>query len=86
MKLLQQKIESCLSSLHKEESLAKEVVCEKLLNVFGYPNNVELYTFNNSNLTHFVDVKNNISLAGVEVKNDELSFWVEVNYYGDWWK
>lgn len=86
MKLLQQNVESCLASLHKEESLAKEVVCEKILNVFGYPNNVELYTFHNSKITQFVDVVNNITLATVEIKNDEFSFWVEVNYYGDWWK
>lgn len=86
MDLFQQKIEARFSTLRREELLAKEVVCEKILNVFGYPNNVELYTFNNNTATHFVDVVNSITLATVEVKNDEFSFWVEVNYYGDWWK
>ena len=86
MNLFQQNIEVKISNLHKEEALAKEVVCEKILNVFGYPNNVELYTFHKNNATHFVDVVNGITLATVEVKNDEISFWVETNYYGDWWK
>lgn len=83
---MNQNIEQMFSTLHKEEALAKEVVCEKILNVFGYPNNIELYTFRNNNATHFVDVVNSITLATVEVKNDEISFWVETNYYGYWWK
>ena len=86
MDLLHQKIETATRSVNTEYTLSKESVCEKLLSVFGYPHNIEIFTYQNSNKTEFVEVNNNTLLASVEIKNDEVSFWVETNYYGDWYK
>ena len=66
--------------------LAIEKVCEKLLDVFGYPHNIEMFTHQNSNKTEFVEINNNTLLASVEIKKAEINFWVETNYYGDWYK
>ena len=86
MYLLHQMIGTAKRSVNTEYTLAKESVCEKLLSVFGYPHNIEMFTYQNSNKTDFVEVSNNTLLASVEIKNDEVSFWVETNYYGDWYK
>ena len=73
-------------SIQVMELETKEKVCKVILNKIGYPNNVELCTYQNANKTEFVDVKTNKLLACVEVKNDGIMFYVETNYYGDWYK
>ena len=83
---MKQMVNTKIHSLSTDYVLAKENVCEKLLSVFGYPHNIEMFTYQNSNKTDFVEVSNNTLLASVEIKNDEVSFWVETNYYGDWYK
>ena len=86
MYLLHQMIDTAKRSVNTEYTLSKESDCEKLLSVFGYPHSIEMYTYQNSNKTEFVEVNNNTLLASVEIKNDEVSFWVETKYYGDWYK
>ena len=78
--------DSVCKSVWENETQAKELVAKKLINVFGYPNNIELYIYQGSSKTEFVDVKTNEILASVETINDGIVFYTETKYYGDWYK
>ena len=83
---LRQMIDTASRSIWENEIQAKELVAKKLINVFGYPNNIELHKYVNSKKTEFVDVKTNEILASVETVNDGTMFYTETKYYGDWFK
>ena len=75
-----------IKSIWENEIQAKELVAKKLINVFGYPNELGLITYSGSSKTEFVNVKTNEILASVETINDGIVFSTETKYYGDWFK
>ena len=83
---LQQMMNDVSKSIWESENEAKEKVSKVILNKLGYPNNIELFTYQNSNKTEFVDVKTNTILACVDLVNDGTVFSTETKYYGDWFK
>ena len=83
---LQQMMNDRVKSIWESEIEAKEKVSKVILNKLGYPNNVELFTYQNSNKTEFVDVKTNTILACIDVVNNGTVFYVETKYFGDWYK
>ena len=74
------------NSIWENETQAKELVAKRIVNVFGYPNNIELRIYQGSGKTEFVNVKTNEILASVETINDGIVFSTETKYYGDWFK
>lgn len=74
------------NSVRYNEIKAKEMVAKKLLDVFGYPNNIEMYTYQHTSKVEFVNCATNEILACIETTNDDNIFSTEVRYYGDWWK
>lgn len=74
------------NSIRYNEIEAKEVTAKKLLDVFGYPNNIEMYSYQGSSKVEFVNVVTDEILACVETINDGIVFYTEIKYYGDWWK
>ena len=83
---LQQMMNDRVKSIWESEIEAQEKVSKVILNKLGYPNNIELYTYQNSSKTEFVDIKTNTILACVDVVNDGTVFYVETKYFGDWYK
>ena len=83
---LQRMLNDKAKSIQVMELETKEKVCKVILNKIGYPNNIELYTYQNSNKTEFVDIKTNTILACVDVVKDGTVFYVETKYFGDWYK
>ena len=83
---LQQMMNDRTKSIWESQHEAKEKVSKVILNKLGYPNDVELYTYQNSNKTEFVDVKNNTTLACDDLVNDGTVFCIETKYFGDWYK
>ena len=83
---LQQMMNDRVKSIWESENEAKEKVSKVILNKLGYPNNVVLRKYQNSNKTEFVDVKNNTILACVDLVNDGTVFYIEIKYFGDWYK
>ena len=83
---LQQMMSDVSKSIWESENEAKEKVSKVILNKLGYPNNVELFTYQNSNKAEFVDVKNSTVLACVDLVKDGRVFYVETKYFGDWYK
>lgn len=79
-------IDSLCKSVWENELEAKELVANKLINTFGYPNNIIIHTYQFSSKIEFVNVKTNTILASVETVNDGIMFYVETKYYGDWYK
>ena len=78
--------DSVCKSIWENEIQAKELVSKKLLNVFGYPNELGLITYYGSSKTEFVNIQTNEILASVETINDGIVFSVETKYYGDWFR
>ena len=78
--------DSVCKSIWENEIQAKELVSKKLLNVFGYPNELGLITYYGSSKTEFVNIQTNEILASVETINDDIVFYTETKYYGDWYK
>ena len=78
--------DSVCKSIWENEIQAKELVSKKLLNVFGYPNELGLITYYGSSKTEFVNIQTNEILASVETINDGTVFYTETKYYGDWFK
>lgn len=70
----------------ENEIEAREIVAKKLLEVFGYPNNIEIHTYQHTSKVEFVNSVTNEVLACVETVNDGIVFSTEIKYYGDWWK
>lgn len=83
---LQQMMNDKAKSIWESQHEAKEEVSKIVLNKLGYPNNIELFTYQNSNKTEFVDVKTNTILACVDLVNDGTVFYTETKYFGDWYK
>lgn len=83
---LRQAINSASRSVWENESQAKELVAKRIINAFGYPNNIEARTYQYANKIEFIDVKTNEILASVETINDGMMFYTETKYYGDWYK
>lgn len=83
---LQRMLNDKAKSIQVMELETKEKVCKVILNKIGYPNNIELYTYQNSNKTEFVDIKTNTILACIGVINDGAVFYIETKYFGDWYK
>ena len=83
---LQQTMNDRIKSIWESEIEAKEKVSKVILNKLGYPNNVVLHKYQNSNKTEFVDVKTNTILACVDLVNDGTVFYIEIKYFGDWYK
>ena len=83
---LRQMIDTASRSVWENEIQAKELVAKKLINVFGYPNNIELHKYANSKKTEFVNIETNEILASVETINDGIVFYTETKYYGDWFR
>ena len=77
---LQQMMNDVSKSIWESENEAKEKVSKVILNKLGYPNNIELFTYQNSNKTEFVDVKTNTILACVDIVNDGTVFYIETKY------
>lgn len=73
---LQQMMNDRIKSIWEGENEAKEKVSKVILNKLGYPNNIELFTYQNSNKTEFVDVKTSTILACVELVNDGTVFYI----------
>ena len=78
--------DSVCKSIWENEIQAKELVSKKLINVFGYPNELGLITYYGSSKTEFVNIQTNEILASVETINDGIVFSVETKYYGDWFR
>ena len=83
---IQDYIYSMCKSVWENETQAKELVAKRIVNFFGYPNNIEVNLYQGSSKTEFVDVKTNEILASVETANDGIVFYTETKYYGDWYK
>ena len=83
---LQRMLNDKAKSIQVMELETKEKVCKVILNKLGYPNNIELFTYQNSNKTEFVDVKTNTILACVDLVKDGTVFYIETKYFGDWFK
>ena len=78
--------DSVCKSVWENETQAKELVTKRIVNFFGYPNELGLITYSDSGKTEFVNVKTNEILASVETINDGIVFSTETKYYGDWFK
>lgn len=63
--------------LQKHEAM--EIVSKKVLNKFGYPNNIEVFSFQQNNNCHFVDVSTGEVVAKVEMKNYCVDIWLSNN-------
>ena len=83
---LRQMIDTASRSVWENEIQAKELVAKRIINVFGYPNNIELHLYQGSSKTEFVNIETNKILASVETINDGIVFYTETKYYGDWFK
>ena len=83
---LQQMMNDKAKSIWESENEAKEKVSKVILNKLGYPNDVELFTYQNSNKNEFVDVKTNTILACITLVKDGTVFYIEIKYFGDWYK
>ena len=83
---LQQMMNDRAKSIWESQHEAKEKVSKVILNKLGYPNNIELFTYQNSNKTEFVDVKTNTILACIDLVNNGTVFYIETKYFGDWYK
>ena len=83
---MQQLMDDRIKSIREAATKSIEEVCKVILNKLGYPNNIELYKYVNSDKTEFVNVKTNEILASVETTNDGIVFSVETKYYGDWFR
>ena len=83
---MQQLMNDRIKSIREADTKAIEEVCKVILNKLGYPNNIELHKYVNSNKTEFVNVKTNEILASVETINDGIVCYTETKYYGDWFK
>ena len=83
---LRQMIDTASRSVWENEIQAKELVAKRIINVFGYPNNIVMHIYQGSSKTEFVNVKTNEILASVETINDGIVFYTETKYYGDWFK
>lgn len=79
-------LDSMCKSVWENETQAKELVAKRIVNVFGYPNNIVLYIYQGSSKTEFVNIETNEILASVETINDGTMFSTETKYYGDWFK
>ena len=78
--------DSVCKSVWENESQAKELVTKRIVNVFGYPHNIEVNLYQGSSKTEFVNIETNEILASVETINDGTMFYTETKYYGDWYK
>lgn len=58
---------------------AMEMVSKKVLNKFGYPNNIEVFSFQQNNDCYFVDVSTGEAIAKVEMKNYCYNIWLSDN-------
>lgn len=76
-------LDSSCKSIWENENNAKELVAKRLLDVFGYPNNIAMYTYFGSSKTEFVNIETNEILACIETINDGIVFSTEIKYYGD---
>ena len=83
---LRQMIDTASRSVWENEIQAKELVAKRIINVFGYPNNIEVNLYQGSSKTEFVNIETNEILASVETINDGIVFYTETKYYGDWFK
>ena len=83
---MQQLMNDRIKSIREADTKSIEEVCKVILNKLGYPNNIELHKYVNSNKTEFVNVKTNEILASVETTNDGTMFYTETKYYGDWFR
>ena len=83
---MQQMMDDRIKSIREADTKSIEKVCKVILNKLGYPNNIELHKYVNSNKTEFVNVKTNEILASVETIKDGMMFSTETKYYGDWFK
>ncbi len=83
---MQQLMDDRIKSIREADTKSIEEVCKVILNKLGYPNNIELHKYVNSNKTEFVNVKTNEILASVETINDGTVFYTETKYYGDWFR
>lgn len=79
-------VDTKCKSIWENEIEAREIVAKKLLEVFGYTNNIEICTYQDSSKVEFVNVVTNEILSCVETVNDGIVFSTEIKYYGDWWK
>ena len=77
---------SIWKSIWDNESQAKELVTNRIVNTFGYPHNIGVNLYQGSSKTEFVNVKTNEILASVETINDGIVFYTETKYYGGWYK
>lgn len=83
---IQDYLDSMCKSVWENETQAKELVAKRIINVYGYPNNIELCIYQGSSKIEFVNVKTNEILASVETINDGIVFSTETKYYGDWFR
>lgn len=83
---IQQLMDDRIKSISEADTKSIEEVCKVILNKLGYPNNIELHKYVNSNKTEFVNVKTNEILASIETTNDGTVFYTETKYYGDWFR
>ena len=77
---------SIWKSIWENENEAKELVAKRIINVFGYPHNIEVNLYQGSSKTEFVNIETNEILASVETINDGIVFYTETKYYGDWFR
>ena len=75
-----------IKSIREADTKSIEEVCKVILNKLGYPNNIELHKYVNSSKAEFVNIQTNEILASVETINDDIMFYTETKYYGDWFK
>ena len=83
---MQQLMYDRIKSIREADTKSIEEVCKVILNKLGYPNNIELHKYVNSSKAEFVNIQTNEILAGVETINDDIMFYTETKYYGDWFK
>ena len=83
---IQQLMYGRIKSIREADTKSIEEVCKVILNKLGYPNNIELHKYVNSSKAEFVNIQTNEILASVETINDDIMFYTETKYYGDWFK
>ena len=77
--LMKQLFNSIHKSTMSRKHEAMEAVSKKILNKFGYPNNIEVFSFQQNNDLHFVDVLTNEVVAKIEMKNYCFHIWTSSN-------
>lgn len=63
------------NSIMNKKYEAMEIVSKRILNVYGYPNSIEVFYFHYNNDCQFVDISTGEIVAKIEMKNFCFYIW-----------